>query len=327
MVTGWAAPRTAEVTSERGRMQVDARCVILATGARERPRTARRIPGDRPAGVLTTGQLQNLVHLHHANPGSRAVVVGAELVSWSAVMTLREAGCSTVALLTEHEVPESYAAFRLAGRVALRTPVRTRTKVECIIGSKRVEGVKTLDMRTGRRSVLPCDTVVFTGDWIPDHELVRLGGIELDPYTLGPRVDTRQSTSEEGVFAIGNLTHPVDTADIAALDGRAVANEVLRYLTTSRLPAGGVTLQPGAGLAWVSPSRVETPDAVPPRARLLSWPTGLVRAPRIVVSQGGRIVCRRRVAWPASPGRVFRIPYSVVEGVDPAAGPCTVSIS
>ena len=69
MVTGWAGPRTVEVTSPDGRQRITARAIILATGARERPRPARLIPGDRPAGVYTTGQLQNLVHLHHRTPG------------------------------------------------------------------------------------------------------------------------------------------------------------------------------------------------------------------------------------------------------------------
>ena len=50
---------------------VGAGAILLATGARERPRAARLIPGDRPAGVYTTGQLQNLVHLHHRAPGTR----------------------------------------------------------------------------------------------------------------------------------------------------------------------------------------------------------------------------------------------------------------
>ncbi|MDT7756824.1 MAG: hypothetical protein QOH27_2722, partial [Mycobacterium sp.] len=98
MVTGWAGDRRLQVTSPRGRRVVEADAVVLATGARERPRPARLIPGDRPDGVYTTGQLQNLVHLNHAKVGTRAVVIGAELVSWSAVMTLRKAGCATVAM-------------------------------------------------------------------------------------------------------------------------------------------------------------------------------------------------------------------------------------
>ena len=100
MVTDWAGERRLQVTSPRGVRTVTADAVVLATGARERPRPARLVPGDRPDGVYTTGQLQNLVHLHHAHVGSRALIVGAELVSWSAVLTLREAGCATVGMVS-----------------------------------------------------------------------------------------------------------------------------------------------------------------------------------------------------------------------------------
>jgi flavin-dependent dehydrogenase len=62
MVTGWDSGGGALVTSPQGRMTVHAKAVVLATGARERPRSARLVPGDRPAGVYTTGELQNLVH-------------------------------------------------------------------------------------------------------------------------------------------------------------------------------------------------------------------------------------------------------------------------
>ena len=37
--------------------------MILATGCRERPRSARLVPGSRPEGVMTTGTLQQLVYL------------------------------------------------------------------------------------------------------------------------------------------------------------------------------------------------------------------------------------------------------------------------
>ncbi|HEV7851362.1 MAG TPA: FAD-dependent oxidoreductase, partial [Mycobacterium sp.] len=100
MVTGWTGERRLQITSPRGIRTVTADAVVLATGARERPRPARLVPGGRPDGVYTTGQLQNLVHLHHADVGSRALIVGAELVSWSAVLTLREAGCATVGMVS-----------------------------------------------------------------------------------------------------------------------------------------------------------------------------------------------------------------------------------
>src|ERR1017187_9971734 len=47
-VTGWTGPHVVTVTSARGVETVEATAVLLATGCRERPRTARLVPGDRP---------------------------------------------------------------------------------------------------------------------------------------------------------------------------------------------------------------------------------------------------------------------------------------
>ncbi len=62
-------------------------------------------PATRPLGVFTTGALQQLVALSTAPVGRRAVVVGAEHVSFSAVLTLAHAGVATVAMVTEHSAP------------------------------------------------------------------------------------------------------------------------------------------------------------------------------------------------------------------------------
>ena len=226
MATGWAGDRRLEITAPTGRRIVEADAIVLATGARERPRPARLIPGDRPDGVYTTGQLQNLVHLHHATVGRRALIIGAELVSWSAVMTLREAGCEVVGLVSAHPRSEAYAAFSLPGRLALRAPVIPHSRVVRIDGRDRVRSVDLEDLRTGERRTVLCDTVITTGDWIPDHELVRLGGIQIDPATRGPVVDASLGTALAGVFAIGNLTHPAEAAGVCAVGGRSAAAHV-----------------------------------------------------------------------------------------------------
>ena len=113
------------LTSGRGVETVRAAAVLLATGCRERPRAARLIPGDRPAGVMTTGELQQRVYLGHERLAGRALVVGAEHVSFSAAVTLAHAGARVVALVTEHERQQSYAAFRLGAALRWRVPVWT----------------------------------------------------------------------------------------------------------------------------------------------------------------------------------------------------------
>lgn len=327
MVTGWGGERALEITSPRGRLVVEADAVVLATGARERPRPARLIPGDRPNGIYTTGQLQNLVHVQHAAVGTRAVVVGAELVSWSAVLTLRESGCATVAMVSSHPRLESYAAFRIPGRALLRGPVLTRSRVVSIDGKQRVRSVTVENLDTGVRSVVECDTVVMTGDWIPDHELARTAGLTMDSATRGPVVDASLRTSRPGVFAVGNLVHPVDTADAAALDGRHVAPRVSQWLAGRRAAAAGIRVRARAPLRWVTPQLV-TPDGGPaPRGDLLFWVDEYHRAPRLRAVQDGRVIGSKRTAWPAAPGRIYRAPWSLVAGADPAGGDVVVELA
>lgn len=329
MVTAINLDNSLEVTTPGGLLRVEPGAVVMATGARERPRPARLVPGDRPTGIYTTGQLQNIVHLHHGRVGDRAVVVGAELVSWSAVMTLRHAGCSTVAMTTEYPSPESYAAFNIGGKAAFRVPVATRTRVVRIIGKPALRGVEVEDLDTGDRRVIDCDTVVFTGDWIPDHELARSAGIDLDPGTKGPEVDTALRTSQQGVFAAGNVLHPVDTADIAALDGTFVADRVQAHLAKGTAAARpmGIRIQAEAPFRWVSPNLLRPNDPAPPRKRLLLWTDRLIRFPTVTVSQLGHVITTKRLPWPASPGRVFRIPSSVLDGVDPDHGNVTIGVA
>ncbi|ORV89209.1 NAD(P)/FAD-dependent oxidoreductase [Mycolicibacterium iranicum] len=329
MVTGWSGERAIQVTSPRGVRTVTADAVVLATGARERPRPARLVPGDRPEGVYTTGQLQNLVHLHHAEVGNRAVIVGAELVSWSAVLTLREAGCATVAMVSSYPRAEAYAAFRAAGRLLLGGPVMTRSRLVGIHGKHRVQSVTVEEIGSGRRREISCDTVVFTGDWIPDHELSRTAGLQMHHATRGPVVDTALRTSRPGVFAVGNLLHPVDTADAAALDGRHVAAGVKAWLRHGdQLPAStqGAPMRVEAPLRWVTPQLLSPDGAAPARGDLLLWTDEYRRFPKLRAVQDGRVLATKRTPWPAAPGRIYRAPWSLVAGADPKGGTVTLTL-
>jgi len=326
MVTGWAGPHRLEVTSPEGCQIVEADAVVLATGARERPRAARLIPGDRPDGIFTTGALQQMVHRHHRPVGARALIVGAELVSWSAVLTLREAGCSTVAMTTRYPHSEAYAALRIPGKLLLGGPVLSRTRLVSITGSGRVQAAVVEHLDTGHRTTIDCDTVVFTGDWIPDHELARSGDLQMDPATRGPVVDAGLRTSRPGVFAIGNLLHPVDTADGAALDGRHVATAVGSWLQDRRHTANGVRLRVDTPLRWVTPQLIPVVDHGAPRGDLLFWVDEYLRMPKLRAVQDGRIIGETRTLWPAAPGRIYRAPWTLVSGADPTGGDVTIAL-
>ncbi|MFF4968246.1 FAD-dependent oxidoreductase [Streptomyces sp. NPDC001037] len=209
-----------------GPERVTARAVVLATGARERPRAARLVPGTRPAGVYTTGELQQAVHLFGQPVGTRAVVAGAEPVSYAAAGTLRAAGVTVAALVTEEDHAQVPPVRAQSARLVHRIPLLTGTAVAELLGHGRLSGVR-LRHRDGRTAVLPCDTIVFTGDFVAENELARTAGVRLgaSPYTSHP-----------GVFAAGGLLHPGQPARAATRDGAAAAGAVLRWLAGAPWP-------------------------------------------------------------------------------------------
>jgi thioredoxin reductase len=325
MVTDLSGTRLG-VTGPTGRTEISAAAVLLATGCRERPRSARLVPGSRPGGVMTTGTLQQLVHLRGERIGGRAVVVGAEHVSFSAIATLAHGGARAVALVTELPRHQSLGAFRLGASVRYRARVLTGTRLAAIRGERRVESVELEDLESGEPRKIECEIVVFTADWMPDHELAAMAGCELDPGTRGPRVDASLRTSVPGVFAAGNLIHPAETADVAALGGRHAAASVVEHLSA----AGGewpaqVPMEADPPLRWVAPNLLSTRGAPAARGRFLLRSDEFLRAPRLEVSQGGRRLWTGRLAR-LIPGRSAHIPAGWSRRLDPEAGPVRVRV-
>jgi thioredoxin reductase len=324
MVTGWSG-RKLELTGPGGRRQLEPEAVVLATGCRERPRSARLVPGSRPQGVMTTSTLQQLVHLQHRKVGHRAIVVGAEHVSFSALATLAHGGASTAALVTELPRQQSLAAFRLGAALRYRAPVRTRTALSEIRGADRVEEVVLTDLDSGAKRTVPCDLVVFTADWIPDLELAAMAGCKLDAGTQGPRVDPGLRTTVEGVFAAGNLLHPAETADVCALDGRHLAAYVAAHLEGRETWPTGLALEAEAPLRWIAPNLLPAAAHPPPRSRFLLRSSEFLRRPRIEVVQAGRTLWSGRLGR-LVPGRSAHIPAGWSSDVTADAGPIRVRV-
>ncbi|MFI6353829.1 NAD(P)/FAD-dependent oxidoreductase [Streptomyces sp. NPDC050743] len=325
-VPGALGPRTGTALTAvgpGGPEIIEARAVVLATGARERPRTARLVPGTRPAGVYTTGELQQAVHLFGQRIGTRAVVVGAEDVSYAAAATVRAAGAEVVALVTEHQRAQTGRARARSARLRDRIPLLAHTTVTELLGHGRLSGVRVRH-RDGRTAVLACDTVVFTGDFVPDHELARRGALALDPGTRGPAVDGALHTSRPGVFAAGNVLHAVERAGTAAGEGARVAGAVLDFLAGAPWPDPGVPLAVDAPLRWIAPNRITPAD--PPARHLLRTAAPLTR-PVLLVHQDGRLLHRERPGLgTALPKRTLTLTARWTGRVDPKGGEVRVSV-
>ncbi|MBI1776680.1 MAG: FAD-dependent oxidoreductase [Proteobacteria bacterium] len=307
-VTRLEAGGRIEVATEAGLRRIEAKRVLLATGARETPRGPRLVSGSRPWGVLTTGALQQFVYRMKAKPFERAVVVGSELVSFSALLTLRHAGIAAIAMLEEGgritaRRPGDWIAERLMG-----VKVMTRTRLLAIHGGERVESVEI--ERDGTRQHLSCDGVVFTGRFVPEAALLPGGPIDLDPGTGGPAIDQHWRCSDPCTFAAGNLLRGIETAGTAAAEGAAAAEAVAASLRGALPePRRFIEVRIAGPLAFVYPQRIAVPGgSLGPlllRARVKSELRG-----RLALSVNGSVVWSRRLH--ALPERRLRLPGHLV---------------
>ena len=229
--------------------------------------------------------------------GKKAVIVGAESVGLSALLTLAMAGIKVARITTElpnHQFYFPYVAAKWAlADIWPRTQISTSARVTRIDGGKRVEAVE-ITLSSGKTEVIECDTVIFTGNWIPQNELARSEGITLDAGTKGPRVDGSLRTSTPGVFAAGNLLRGVETADWAALEGRFAAARISDYLGRGGWPGDMLPIEVADPIEWVSPNAVSVASVGAPLGHVLLRVKTEQHNAVVQVRQGERLLHSQR---------------------------------
>ena len=188
-----------------GATELRAKRVLIATGTRETPRSARFVSGGRPLGIYNTGALQSMVYLKNTIPFKRPVVVGTEIVSFSALFTCKKAGIRPVAMLEEKSRPTVRWPLPLAARF-FSVPLHLDTRITKIIGDDRVTSVRFEDGH-GSEKEIDCDGVLFTGKFIPESSLARMGHLDIEPDTGIPIVDQYGRCSDHAYYAAGNIAH------------------------------------------------------------------------------------------------------------------------
>lgn len=307
-------------TSPLGQELWTARAILLATGCRERPRAARLVPGSRAVGVFTTGELQQFTYLHQVKIGNRAVVVGAEHVSFSAVMTLRDAGIECVAVMTDFARHQTYPALRLLATRLGRVPLLTEHRLTSIQGRGRVEAV-VVESGDGRR-IIPCDTVVLSGEWVAEGSLALSAGLSGDTRNGGrPEVTDDGATVVDGIFAAGSVVRPGESAASATRAGTDVARAVAAFLQQAPEARHEVGLQWSSPIRWVSPQRARRSNGGPVRLRVDEW----VERPTIVFRADDRVMDTVRLRR-MIPGRTYTVDGSWMGRLEESTRQVQVSI-
>lgn len=223
------------LSAKDGVRKIHAGAVILAMGCRERNRGNLAIPGSRPAGVFTAGSAQKLLNLEGILPGRKAVIVGSGDIGLIMARRLRWSGIEVKAVVEIMPYPAGLTRNIVQCLNDFGIPLYLEHSVVNIMGRERVEGVEIAPLsggvpQTDRKFHIDCDTVLFSVGLIPENELSAGIGVQLNPSTGGPLVDSNYETSIPGVFAGGNVLHVHDLVDFVSEEAENAAKMAVRRL-------------------------------------------------------------------------------------------------
>ncbi|MBQ6265833.1 MAG: FAD-dependent oxidoreductase [Clostridia bacterium] len=250
------------VNSSDGLLEIQAKAVILAMGCRERPRGALNTPGTRCAGVMTAGTAQKYVNIDGYMPGKKVVILGSGDIGliMARRMTLEGAEVKLVCELMPYSSGLTRNIVQCLDDYGI--PLELSCTVIRIHGNERLEGVTVAKVDENRRPIkgterfIECDTLLLSVGLIPENELTREAGIELDPVTSGAVVDESRETTQPGVFACGNVLHVHDLVDYVTLESYSAGEGAAKYVLGTAPAKKYISTKGVGGVRYIVPQKV-----------------------------------------------------------------------
>ena len=231
------------MNKEDGLFQLHPKAVILTMGCRERPRGALNIPGFRPAGIYTAGTAQRLVNMEGFLPGRKCVILGSGDIGliMARRMTLEGAEVKVVAELMPYSGGLKRNIVQCLDDFGI--PLKLSHTVVDIKGKERVEGITLAQVENGKpipgtEEFYECDTLLLSCGLIPENELSRSAGVDINPITNGPAVNESLETNIPGVFAAGNVLHVHDLVDFVSEEAAAAGRNAAAFIQEGKKVEG-----------------------------------------------------------------------------------------
>lgn len=253
------------MNKEKGLFEIKAKAVILAMGCRERARGALNIPGYRPAGIYSAGTAQRYVNMEGRMPGREVVILGSGDIGliMARRMTLEGAKVKLVAEIMPYSGGLKRNIVQCLDDYGI--PLKLNHTVIDIKGRERVESVTVAKVDENRKPIpgteeeIACDTLLLSCGLIPENELSKEAGVLLNPVTSGPVVNESLETSEEGIFACGNVLHVHDLVDYVSGEAQIAGEKAAAYVR-GNLPKQGteiIAVAPESGVRYTVPVKLD----------------------------------------------------------------------
>lgn len=304
------------ISKAEGFITLEAKAVVLAMGCRERTRGALAIPGFRPAGVFTAGTAQRYLNMEGYMVGKKVLILGSGDIGliMARRMTLEGAKVMAVCEL----MPFSGGLTRNIVQCLddYDIPLMLSHTVTDIKGKDRVEGVTVMKVDENRQPIpgteieYDVDTLLLSVGLIPENELSKGAGVELDMRTRGAIVNESMETTVPGIFACGNVLHVHDLVDWVTDESRRAGKFAAKYIKNGQdIDDTAIETIPGEGIGYIVPQRIR-PSQVDEVLELFMRVRDIYVGKTLVVRVDGKEVQAKRRGHMA-PGEMERVKLPV----------------
>jgi len=218
---------------------VKAKCLIMATGCREKTREMTHIAGTRPSGIFSAGLAQKLINIEGLLPGNEVVIVGSGDIGLIMARRFTLEGAKVKAVIEIQDKTRGLLRNVVQCVTDFDIPLYFNHKILKIFGKDRVTGVSVAKVDSCMREVagtefkIDCDTVLISVGLIPENELIEMAGVRIDKNTNCPASDETNKTSIPGLFVCGNAFKVYDLADAVSRDSELAGKLAAEYLRSA----------------------------------------------------------------------------------------------
>ena len=285
------------VSKEYGYQIIEAKSIVLGMGCRERTRGAIGTPGTRPAGVYTAGAAQRYVNMEGYLVGKRVLILGSGDIGLIMARRMTLEGAKVLACV--EVMPYSGGLTRNIVQCLndFDIPLYLSHTIVDIQGKDRVEKAIVAEIGPDRKPIpgtemeFDVDTILLSVGLIPENELTKQAGIEMDPRTKGAIVYENMETSIPGVFACGSVVQVHDLVDFVSMESEALARHAAAYVEGKGIDPCTLDVKCGEGVGHTIPQKVSGKNDFSLSLRVRNH----YRDCRIVVRQNGVEVAAKKM--------------------------------
>lgn len=251
------------INTEKGYLTIEAEAIVLAMGCRERTRGAISIPGDRTSGIFTAGAAQRFINMEGYMVGKKVVILGSGDIGliMARRMTLEGAKVEAVVELMPYSNGLTRNIVQCLEDYGI--PLYLSHTVIDVKGDGRLEKVIIAKVDENRQPIkgteieFDADTLLLSVGLIPENELSKNAGVELDLRTNGLVVSESMETNREGIFACGNVVHVHDLVDFVTEEAKNAGKNAAKYIKGKKRLNHFTEIKNGENISYTVPQKFE----------------------------------------------------------------------